>query len=200
MLLKALRARPQAILGLLIMTLSILAFQAGCNIMFPSPNTASQSPSLRPLQDSICDLNCVDIQSRLSDLSDTMLQISGSMASLHSKLDSQTQPLLDDQNEKKGSSQGHQPSASLGPAETLGLIGFTLLFPFFIGISLFIEDASHVSNTFLTRSVLLILWAANAGLATGVFWGRHGDGMWFDYVLYVAWPTAIAMLGILLFL
>lgn len=200
MLLKALQARPQALLGLLIMTLSILAFQAGCNIMFHSPNTASQSPSLRPPQVSICDINCVGIQSTLSDLSNTMLQISVSMASLHSKLDFQAQPLLDDQDEKKGSFQRHQPSASLGPVETLGLIGFTLLFPFFIGMFIYIEDASHVSNTFLTRSVLLILLAANAGLATGVFWGRHEDEMWFDYVLCVAWPTAIAMLGILLFL
>lgn len=122
------------------------------------------------------------------------------MAYVQSKLDSQAQSLPDDQDEKKGSSQCHQPSASLGPAETLGLIGFTLLFPFFIGLFIFIDDASQVSKIFLIRSVLLILLAANAGLATGVFWGRHGDGMWFDYVLCVAWPTPMAMLGILLFL
>lgn len=178
------------------MTLSLLAFHATCNIYAPTHSSSSQSsPSHLPLVTSdhvsIDELDLRLIQSCISGLSKSLLQINASLASLHKKINCQHLTEVYDEILRKA--QCHQPVyREATDAEICGIMDMLLLIPFLGGIFTFLFDASNVSKGHLQSSTLRLLGSANAGLAFMLILRRYWDGMWYDYVLGIAWPIVIS--------
>lgn len=148
MIVNLLQTRPKGLIGLLIMTLSLLAFHATCNIYAPKHSRSLQSPpSHLPLVTldhvSIDELDLRLIQSSISDLSKSLSQINASLASLHEKISCQHPTEVYDEVLQRPQCHQH-PGGQTTDAEMCGIIGFVLLIPFLGGIAVFLMDASNV--------------------------------------------------------
>ena len=152
MLVNPLQARPEGVIGLLIMTLSILAFHATCNT-FTSQSSPSHTAFSTSNKIPINDLNLGSIQSSISDISSSLSKINASLASLHAKINSQPQHLSNDQDEEQCLLKCHEPSASQAPVNEafFFIISYFLLFSVGAGMAVFLNDASNVSGIFIAQ-------------------------------------------------
>lgn len=198
MIVSRLQTRPQGLIGLLLMTFSLLAFHATCNIYYPRhTNSCQSSPSHLPLvtSDNVStdelDLRLRLIQSSISGLSKSLLQISASLASLHEKINCQHPTEVYDEVLRKA--QGHQSQhREATDAQMCAIMSMFLIVPFAGGIITFLVDASDVSTKYLQNSAIRFLGSANLGLAFMLISRGYWDGMWYHYVLSITWPMVIS--------
>lgn len=188
MLRNTLLARPEALAGIFMTTVSILSFQAICKIFPPSSQTPIGNPSFTPETSIQYDA----ILAAISKLSNTLSQINTSLASLHMKTNSSliiNCPQLKDQN-------FHSPNSShtMSAEEKVVICSILPGVLFLAGILVFFGEASHVSEAFVTRCLLVTIGMANVGLAIVVFWGSYLR--WDKYISVTAWSVALSMIRV----
>ena len=204
-------ARPQALVGILITTLSILSFQAVGDIFLPltPPSIAncsilSQSTSWMigdytsthksPIQHDI-------ILAAISELSNSLSQMNASLTSLHAKFAQKSNPINDLEPKEKLRAAQKWPtrnsSNEMSAQESIIVWSILPAMSFLVGILIFLEDAARISNAFVTRCFLVMIGMANTGLASVVFGAGHSR--WDKYIYGTAWPVALSMAGLTLY-
>lgn len=203
-----LRARPQALVGILIATFGILSFQAVCNIFLTATIVSVISCSvLLPVPSQIAcgssftyemSVQHDTILAAISELSSSLSQMNASLESLHAKLDQNSNPINALEHEEKLSAAQKWPSGSssytMSAQELVIVWGIVPTVLFFVGVATFLEDATHKSKSFATGCFLVFIGAANTGLAFAVF--GVGYLTWEKYVYRTAWPIALSMAGL----
>jgi hypothetical protein len=207
----ALLVRPQALVGILMTTLSILSFQAVCDIFMPlSPPSIANCSILSQSSSGVTgdytfthesSIQYDAILAAISELSNSLSQMNASLTSLHTKLTQNSNPINDLEAKKKlkVAQKWPRPKSSdeMSAPETVIDCSILPAILFLVGIFVFLEDAAHISKSFATRCFLVMIGMANIGLASVVFGAGHSRLE--RYIYGTAWPVALSMAGLALY-
>ena len=204
--------RRQALVAILITSFGILSLQAACDIFLPSSPTSIANSSILPQSTSRMPGDHTSTESSIqhdavlaaiSDLSNSLSQMNASLASLHATLAHGSDPDLINDPETKDNLRAAQkrrcpkPRNEMSAQDSLVLCSCFSVVAFLFGVVIFLEDASHVSRSFVTICWLVMIAMANIGPATVV--SRAGHSRWDTYMCETAWPVALSMAGLTLY-